>query len=67
MKLGLLLGGKGYEFAGDYSTKGCYAYSDGSFAGRAYYGIGGIDEEMEASALFPQHRPDGYDCYEGNI
>ena len=33
--LGLSLGGVGYSFAGDYSVKGCYAYSSGKYAGKA--------------------------------
>jgi len=42
--LGLTLGGVGYDFAGDYHTKGCYAYTSGQYAGHAYYGqIGGAD------------------------
>ena len=32
--MGFELGGKGYEFAGDYETKGCYGYEDGTYAKR---------------------------------
>lgn len=35
---GLQLGGAGSDFAGDYTTKGCYTYPSGKYAGRAYYG-----------------------------
>ena len=66
--LGLQKGGSGVDFAGDFGTKGCYAYETGTYAGMAYYGTGGTDEQ--AKAQFAAHlyekytiyRPMGYDC-----
>ena len=46
--LGLQLGGAGTEFAGDYGTKGLYAYSSGNYEGMAFFGTGGTEEEMLA-------------------
>ena len=60
--LGLSLGGVGYSFASDYSQKGCYAYSSGKYAGKAYYGTGGTTEEMKKSLNGQAHRLSGYDC-----
>ncbi|MBT7852487.1 MAG: hypothetical protein HN675_04145, partial [Opitutae bacterium] len=47
-QLGLQLGGAGTEFAGDYGTKGLYAYSSGNYEGMAFFGTGGTEEEMLA-------------------
>ena len=60
--LGLSLGGVGYSFAGDYSVKGCYAYSSGKYAGKAYYGTGGTTEQMKKSLNGQKYRLSGYDC-----
>jgi len=46
--LGLQLGGNGYAFSGDYSTKGLYAYRSGKYNGMAFFGRGGSVTEMEA-------------------
>ena len=46
-KDGLAIGGGGYQFAGDYGTKGCYTYEAGTYAGMVFYGTGG---DAEASA-----------------
>jgi hypothetical protein len=51
---GLELGGHGSDFAGDYSTKGCYTYSEGKYAGNAYYGQvhgGDVYDEDELGTL----------------
>ena len=40
------LGGNGYAFASNYSTKGCYYYPSGSSAGMAYFGDGGTEASM---------------------
>jgi len=47
--LGLSLGGGGLEFASDFTSKGCYSYSSGPYAGMAFFGTGGSEEEMAAS------------------
>ena len=60
--LGLSLGGEGYSFAGDFSVKGCYAYSSGKYAGKVYYGTGGTTEQMKKSVSGQAHRLAGYDC-----
>merc|ERR1711962_516168 len=44
-KLGIARGGKGYDFAGSWSTKGCYAYKSGSYVNHAYYGTGGTQDQ----------------------
>ena len=59
------MGGGGYEFKGNYLTKGCYAYSRESrgFAGMIYYSTGGTNDEMKDSPkVYNQYRPFGYDC-----
>ena len=65
--LGLIIGGKGYKFAGNYGTKGCYAYHSGIFGGRIYYGTGGNQKQMKSKAYYPKFRPTGYDCTEKGI
>jgi len=46
---GLAMGGGGHPFVGDYSTKGCYAYSSGQYAGMAYYSqVDGGDVQSES-------------------
>ena len=60
--MGLVLGGKGYDFSGDFTIKGCYAYNGGKYVGRIYYGNGGTDQEVKASLVAPTYRPYGYDC-----
>ena len=63
----MTLGGNGYDFVGDYTTKGCYAYTSGQFAGLVYYGTGGTEEQIKTSLEAPKYRPNGYDCNEGKI
>lgn len=50
--LGLQIGGRGYPFAGNWSNKGLYAYSKGSYAGIAYYGTGGTEAEMKGELKY---------------
>ena len=50
------------NFAGDYETKGCYAYLDGEYKGLSFYGTGGTVEQMQQSVQNPKWRPQGYDC-----
>ena len=52
----------GYEFAGDYNPKGCFAYLSGNYKGLSYYGTGGTVEQMQQSLENPMWRPQGYDC-----
>jgi len=60
---GLIEGGKSYDFEGNYGTKGCYAYSSGTYKGHAYYGTGGTESQMAAKPSdAKKYRPDGYDC-----
>ena len=64
-KSGLEFGGGGYEFIGEYETKGCYAYTEESsdYGGRIYYGIGGERDDMKMDpSKDNQYRPLGYDC-----
>lgn len=60
--LGLKHGGKGSFFAGDWSTKGCYAYLSGEYAGMVFYSTGGTMDEMKTSLGGTKYRPVGYDC-----
>ena len=43
---GLSIGGAGWAFSGDFATKGCYTYSAGEFAGHAFYGTGGTEDQL---------------------
>ena len=52
----------GYEFTGDYLTKGCFVYLSGNYEGLSFYGTGGTVEEMQQSLQNPKERPQGYDC-----
>ena len=62
------LGGNGYPFAKDYSTKGCYAYKGGSYDEIVFYGTGGTEEQTKTALSAPKYRPEGYDCSEkGNL
>jgi hypothetical protein len=47
---GLRIGGEGYDFEGDYGTKGCYAYDSGAYEGIAFFGTDGDAADMEAEA-----------------
>lgn len=49
--MGLAKGGKGYAFAGNYGTKGCYYYTDSKYEGRAYFGTGGDAASMSTTEL----------------
>jgi hypothetical protein len=61
MLQGLNIGGKGYNFASNHATAGCYTYSSGDYQGYAYYGYGsGTDLSKAVDA--PKMRPQGYDC-----
>ena len=61
--LGLTLGGKGHLFADTHSIKGCYAYESGKYAGRAYFGKEGTNEEMKAPLSASPYRVNG--CSKG--
>jgi len=64
----LKLGGGFYNFAGGYSTKGCYAYKGGSFDGMIFYGTGGTEQQTKTTLSSPKYRPEGYDCStKGNL
>lgn len=56
--LGLKLGGHGYPFAGNWETKGLYAYKTGKYAGMAFFGTGGTEEQMKVPPPYPtSYRP----------
>merc|ERR1719336_2232536 len=61
---GLDEGGNGFEFEGDYTQKGCYAYSSGEHAGKAFYGLGGSYAEISnpITNRDDTYRPLGWDC-----
>ena len=60
--LGLQLGSTSHAFTGKYEQKGCYAYSAGKYAGKAYYGTGGSVEDMQKEGASNTYRPNNYDC-----
>ena len=67
-RLGLKLGSSSYEFAKDYTTKGCYAYKGGSYDGIVFYGTGGTEQQTKTALSAPKYRPEGYDCpAKGNL
>ena len=55
-KDGLAIGGGGYQFAGDYGTKGCYTYEAGTYAGMVFYGTGGDAEASADDVAAPKAR-----------
>lgn len=57
LSLGLTLGGNGYDFAGDYSTKGLYSYRNGYYKGQAFFGRGGTIYEMTTQLDGNKYRP----------
>merc|ERR550534_509722 len=61
---GLEQGGYGYEFEGVYTQKGCYAYSSGAFAGKAFFGSGGSYAEISDPNTISddRYRPIGWNC-----
>ena len=59
---GLVVGSDSHSFAGNYGTKGCYAYSSGPNAGSAFYGRGGTASQKSAPVQSPKYRVPGHDC-----
>jgi len=55
--LSLQIGHKDFAFAGNYVTKGLYAYSEGTYKGCAFFGRGGNSEQQQASPAHPKYRP----------
>ena len=55
---GLSLGGHGYEFVGNYGTKGLYSYHSGKYKGMAFYGRGGSTNEMTTQLDGNKYRPE---------
>ena len=59
---GLNLGGHGFNFAGNYNTKGLYSYHTGKYKGMAFFGTGGSIDEMtlklDGNKYRPQPEPD---------
>merc|ERR1712110_406017 len=67
--LGLKLGkaSAGYPFIGpDYGTKGCYAYTSGSWSGYAFFGAGGSASQNAASPGSGKYRPSVYNTCSGD-
>ena len=65
LNLGYSLSRCNFRFA--YLIKGCYAYRSGRYAGWAFYGTGGTEEEMKQEPEFAsQYRPENHDCAAGN-
>ena len=61
-ELGKELGTSTYAFAGDYGTKGCYAYTSGAYQNTMFYGLGGTEEDKKSDLTGTKYRPPGYDC-----
>ena len=53
-------------FSGDFTHKGCYAYSAGKNKGKAFYGTGGTVNDMKKQLPEDRYRPQNYDCAAGN-
>ena len=56
---GLVIGteeNSGYAFAGNYGTKGCYAYCSGQYQGKVYFGTGGNSTTASAEHIDPKYR-----------
>ena len=49
--------------AGDYWTKGCYAYRSGKYKNKVYYGLGGSENDKKSKTLpgDVKYRPTGFD------
>jgi len=64
--LGLTIGGAGFPFEVHHRQKGCYVYNSGKYAGRAFYGLGGSQEEIRDRVTLDgsTYRPVGWDCKE---
>ena len=65
-KLGLKEGASGYNYAGDWTYKGCYAYGGGNYKGAYWYGMGTsaqIKGSLDHTEEF--YRPEGFDCQIG--
>ena len=62
------LGGIGYDFIGNFKTKGCYYYKEGKYAGRAYYGTvdgGDVQTANQLTSLSSgRFRVPNHDCAE---
>lgn len=52
--------GSHFDFAGNYVTKGCYAYRSGEWKGEAYYGTIGGEDLTDARQLNDEFLPGGY-------
>ena len=48
------MGGQGYTFEGNYTTKGCYTYSSEAFKSHVYWGNGGT-LEVNPNAKYPKY------------
>lgn len=59
-----------WKAAGNYGTKGCYAYhpDDESWPNQVYYGIGGTVDAKKKSldGSSRKFRPEGHDCKSNN-
>ena len=54
----------GNDFTGNYSTKGCFAFTNKSpnFAGKIYFSQGATKDDLKATLSGHKFRPIGYDC-----
>lgn len=55
---GHTLGGNGYNFSGNYGTKGLYLYTVGKYKGRCYFGKGGNNSQKRKNISYPKSRVD---------
>jgi len=49
--------GRRYSFAGNYGTKGLYAYRGGPFRGKAFFGWGGTSDQQQSVLNRSKYRP----------
>ena len=50
-------GGRGYAFAGNYGTKGLYAYRIGGYRGLSFFGRGGTPAQQQSELYGSKYRP----------
>ena len=54
-----------YFHQGNYATKGCYAYYEGTYKGNIWYGKGGTDAQIKQPLEhnpYKKYRPPWFDC-----
>ena len=61
--LGLMVGGAGHPFVGDWGVKGLYAYRSGKYKGIAYFGTGGSESDRLKDTYNPEKHGESQQKY----